>query len=672
MSFPAFIGGVSSISGSTMRVLPPRASGWQQLWSVSQPALHLWTRDVPHGRHLRSWTGEGGESATSAFVWGEPLIASDSDLSLETKVERIAEANRAERVVQTYQSYGDEAFARLEGSFSLIIWDRAAQEVLLVVDKFGCDDIYFRKNAGDIEFASHPMLLACSPARLNATAAAFFLAQEGFVPAPFTLFDGVHSVGRAKLLRIQVRAHGVSVVSASYWHLPGAKSKTPPAEAVDRFHRLLADATASRCGRHNGVLLSGGVDSSLLANLISRRGHCEAIALTGAIVGHSESESEMRCAATLSSELGIPHEPVYLDTQEENLPDEWVKCATCCSGGMRITLPLFYRFANRMSERFGAGWSIFSGQMADTLADNNYTVPSFGYAARRMFFSSWFFRCFRLVQRASPRADSRAGHLLVRCLKSLAAPRFSGMLASVLDGLGSPQRFHDGRTFGCGEMPGRSRMSFPVLSEGGFEGIADWYSENYVAPVVQRLTAETFYAGMIELSMDMCMLHLDTRLPLHVMRLRGGEMQLPFLDSRIVNFFASLPYAVRAIYRQPKYVIHAQFDAHGYLRPERRHDGDASRSVPRASPAPSRSAEALLLQGTLGSYFRDLLHAGRLLDRTPELGGLIDQAYFENQLRAFQANRPGVNYKFIARVAALEQWCQMHEEPAFSTAVTIA
>lgn len=639
---------------------------------MSQPALHLWTRDVRHERHFHSWTVEGGESAMSVFVWGEPLIASDSDFSSETKVERIAEANRAERIARMCQAHRDRALARLEGSFSLVIWDRAAQEVLLVVDKFGCDDIYVRKNGGDIEFASHPMLLARPTDRLNATAAAFFLAQEGFVPAPFTLFDGVQSIGRAKLLRIQVCAHRVSAVSESYWHLPAAKSKIPPNEAVDRFHHLLADATASRCGKHNGILLSGGVDSSLLANLIARRCHCEAIAMTGAIVGHSESESEMRRAAALSSALGIPHEPVYLDTQEENLPDEWMKCAASCSGGTRVTLPLFYRFANRMRERFGAGWSLFSGQMADTLADNNYTLSSAGYAVRRMFFSSWFFRCFQLMHRASPRADSQVRHLLVRCMNSIAGPRFSGMLASAVDGLSSPQRFYDGRIFGCGEMPGRSRMSFPVLSKEGFEEVADWYSENYVAPVVERLSAEMFYAGMTELSMDMCMLHLDTRLPLHLMWLCGGDMQLPFLDSRIVNFFASLPYTVRAIYRQPKYVIHAQFEAHGYLRPERAHDGDASRSVVRASPAPSRSAEELLLQGTLGAYFRDLLRTGRLLDRTSGLASLIDQAYFENQLCAFQANRPGVNHKFIARVAALQQWCQMHEEPALSPAVVIA
>lgn len=670
MSFPAFMGIVTDRKTRLGDAVIDAKLGWQQLWSFDRPRLQLWVRELQGGRDSYSWSTEDDENEIAIFLRGRPLIATDSEFGPKTKVVRISAKDLTERIARLYQRYGTQAFALLEGSFSLIVWDRHSQTVLLVVDKFGCGDIYFAKHEEGFTFASDPRLVHASK-RLNATAVAFFLAQEGFVPAPFTLFEGIECIGRAKLLRIRGEARGLSAESRTYWHLPSAATGISRDQAADWFHSLIAEATALRCEKHNGILLSGGVDSSLLANVIVRRKSEETVALTGAIVGNAESEWEMRRAAALSSALGVPHEPVCLDPQDDNLPDEWMMCMTSWSSGTRITLALFYRIAKRMRELFGMDWAAFSGQMADTLADNNYTLSSPGYAVRRMFFSSWFSTCLRIAQILSPRANSRTGELFVYLIKTVAGRRFSGMFASVLDGLSSQSRFYEGRIFGYGEMPGRSRIAFPVLTEEGFEEVADWYSGNYVAPALEQLTPDSFYAGMIELSMNMCMLHLDTRLTLHAMRLCGGEMQFPFLDCRIVKLFANLPYLMRAFYRRPKYVIHAQFGKHGYARPEITKRQALSGGPARAA-ARSASSDELLLKGTLGVYFRGLLRAGKLFELAPELCRLIDEAYVDDQLRAFQAGLPGVNFKFITRIAALEQWCQMREESSIARAAAIA
>lgn len=670
MTFPAFMGVIADRKTSLGEAVVDLRSGWRQLWSFDRPTLQIWVRELQDGRDFHSWSTEDDESAVRIFLLGRPLIATDSEFGPETRVMRIPDTGLAERIARLYQRHGTQAFALLEGSFSLIVWDGWSQTILLVVDKFGCDDIYFCKNDGNLTFASDPLLVD-APKRLDATAAAFFLAQEGFVPAPFTLFEGIKSVGRAKLLRIQSAVHSLSVESETYWCLPGTAARVSSAEAVNRFHALICEATESRCEKHNGILLSGGIDSSLLANVIVRRKHKETIALTGAIVGNGESESEMRRAATLSSALGVPHETVYLDPQDDDLPDEWVKCTTSWSSGTRMTLPLFYRIARRMHDLFGMNWAAFSGQMADTLADNNYTLSSPGYAMRRIFFSSWFSKSLRLAQIVSPRADSRTRRLLVHLIETAVGPRFSGMFASVLDGLSSQSRFYEGRVFGYGEMPGRSRIAFPVLTEAGFEEVADWYSGNYVRSITERLTPDSFYAGMIELSMNMCMLHLDTRLTLHAMRLCGGDMQFPFLDCRIVRLFANLPYSLRAFCQQPKHVIHAQFEKHGYTRAEIA-NRKALRGEPSRVTGGSASSDELLLKGALGAYFRELLRAGKLFELGPALCWLIDEAYVDRQVRAFQAGLPSINHKFIARIAALEQWCQMCEEPSIARAAAIA
>lgn len=670
MSFPALMGVISDRKTNLGDTVINLKSGWRQLWSIDQPKLQLWVRELRDGRDFYSWRTEDDEHGMGIFLRGWPLIATDSEFGPETRVVRVSDRDLAERIARLYQRHGTQAFALLEGSFSIILWDRRSQTVLLVSDKFGCDDVYFAERGKNFSFASDPSLVD-APKRLNATTAAFFLAQEGFVPAPFTLFDGIKSVGRAKLLRIRAEARGLSATPETYWHLPSTAPRISRAETAERFHSLIADATASRCKKHNGILLSGGVDSSLLANVIVRRNREGTVALTGAIVGNREGEAEVQRAATLSPALGLPHEAVYLDPDDDNLPDEWVKCTTSWSSGTRVTLPLFYRIARRMRELFGMDGAAFSGQMADTLADNNYTLSSPGYAVRRLFFSSLFSKCLRLAQMVSPRADRRTGKLLVHLIKAAAGSRLSGMFASVLDGLSSQSRFYEGRIFGYGEMPGRSRMAFSVLTEGGFEEVADWYSGNYVAPMLEQLTPDSFYHRMIELSMNMCMLHLDTRLTLHAMRLCCGEMQFPFLDCRIVRFFADLPYSMRALYRRPKYVIHAEFEKHGYGRPK-----VANRQVLRGEPlqrtAGSASSGELLLKGALGVYFRELLSVGKLFELAPELCRLVDERHVANQIRAFQLDLPGVNYKFIARIAALEQWCLMCEEPSIAKAAAIA
>lgn len=670
MSFPAFMGVIADRKTNLGDTVINVKSGWRQLWSVDRRRLQLWVRELRDGRDVFSWSTEDENNGIAIFLRGRPLIGTDSEFGPETRVVRVSDRDLAERIARLYQWHGTQAFALLEGSFSLIVWDQRPQTVLLVSDKFGCDDVYFAERGKHFLFASDPSLVD-APKRLNTTTAAFFLSQEGFVPAPFTLFEGIKSVGRAKLLRIQVEARGLSAKPETYWRLPSAAPRISRTEAPKCFHSLIAEATASRCEKHNGILLSGGVDSSLLANVIVRRNREGTIALTGAIVGNDESESEVRRAATLSSALGLLHETVYLDPGDDNLPDEWVKCTTSWSSGTRVTLPLFYRIARRMRELFGMDGAAFSGQMADTLADNNYTLSSPGYAVRRLFFSSWFLKCWRLAQMLSPRADSRTGRLLVQLIKAAAGPRLCGLFASVLDGLSSQNRFYEGRIFGYGEMPGRSQIAFSVLTEGGFEEVADWYSGNYVAPLLEQLTPDSFYHRMIELSMNMCMLHLDTRLTLHAMRLCGGEMQFPFLDCRIVRFFADLPYSMRAVYRRPKYVIHAEFEKHGCKLPKA-----ANRQVLRGEPlqrtAGSASSGELLLKGALGVYFRELLSVGKLFELAPELCRLVDERHVANQIRAFQLDLPGVNYKFIARIAALEQWCLMCEEPSIAKAAAIA
>lgn len=668
MNFPAFCGVVGETPEQQSRNLVGDALRWRRLWEFPDLKLTLRVRnaDFPVDHHC--WALDR-RRALAVFVWGQPFVASDSEFDLRTEIERVSSTDLPHSIARLYRQQGMRAFEMLEGSFCVIIADSESREVLLVVDKFGCDDVYIRRRDGVVAFASHPSVLPGPPLQLDAKAAAFFLAHDGFVPAPFTLFDGVETIGRAKLFRIRASANSLSIERHRYWYSQSAAKSISRRATVDTFHELLDRAVESRCRKRNAILLSGGMDSSLLANLLSMKHGGSLFAMTGAVRGHSDSESEAAHAAALSAALGIAHESLYLEPRDQTLPDEWTKCVASWSGGTRITLPLFYRLARRARERSGEDTGTFSGQMADTLADNNYTLPSLGYTIRRMFFSPWFLRIIPFLQMVVPDKGSRIERFVTQIAKTCAGERFAVMAASVLDGSRSRERFYAGRVFGFGEMPGCSSAGFPLLSEKGFEEVADWYSLSFVNPIVSQMTPGTFYRDMMEFSMDMGMLHLDTRLVVHVLRLGGGTAELPFLDSRVVKFFASLPYKARSIYRRPKWVIERQFAERGYVR------HGAELPLPSNESSRAVSFEKLLMSGSLGSYFRELLSMHSVFDKASGLMDFIEKDYCERQLRAFQQGLAGVNCKFIARVAALHVWsqaCCSREVAPESSAVAIA
>jgi asparagine synthetase B (glutamine-hydrolysing) len=584
----------------------------------------------------------------SVFIYGSPYLAGDTSYGENTIVEKIDIDNgkAPDIVAQLYAKLGTRAFALLDGNFALLLSDPGSQSVFLVVDKFGCDDIYIHQDNASLRFASHPMRLLGRSYKFDPVSTAFFLAQEGFIPAPFTLSPDVSTIGRARFLRVRCK-NGFRVEIERYWDPTRNRESSSTEKATERFYSLLKRAIDVRIGENASVLLSGGVDSSLISNIAARR-NSSLVALTGAVKGHVAGEQEIAKARSLATALNVHHEAVLLDPQEESLPEEWTWCTNSWMSGARVTLPLWYRFAKHLRNRLGVGYTVLSGQMADTLADNNYTLPSAGYTFRRVLCSPWFFAAMPLLRRLSPKKDSPFGKLLIRSASTFRGTRIAGMLESLLDGMGNTQRFYEGRLFGYGEFPGRSSAYFPMLKKEGFERTTDWYSSNFVKPVVSRLQPATFYWDMFDLSLDMVMLHLDSRLVFHAFRLEGGKAQMPFLDTRVINFFCSLPYASRAFYREPKHIIRAQLRRKGMLLPSNSNGGYANSSI--TDPV------QLILRGSLGAYFRELLRDTSLLNHVPNLFELVDESYVHGQLNSFCKGQPGTNYNFISKFAALELW----------------
>ncbi|MET8144502.1 asparagine synthase (glutamine-hydrolyzing) [Sphaerisporangium sp. NPDC005288] len=215
--------------------------------------------DVAHGD--QPVYNENGRVA--AVFNGEIYNFAELREELARQGHRLRGAGDSECLVHLYEQYGDEMVHRLRGMFAFAVWDRDRRRLLLARDRAGKKPLYWWADAGAIRFASELKSLAQDPAlrrEIDPVALHHYLSYQ-YVPAPWSIFQGVHKLPPAHLL---VWEDGRASVRR-YWRPD--RTPGPPVderEAEERLRELLLEATRLRMvsERPIGAFLSGGVDSS--------------------------------------------------------------------------------------------------------------------------------------------------------------------------------------------------------------------------------------------------------------------------------------------------------------------------------------------------------------------------------------------------------------------------
>jgi asparagine synthase (glutamine-hydrolysing) len=186
---------------------------------------------------------------------------------LEAKGHVFRSRTDTEAIVHAYEEY-DLDFARhLTGMFALAIWDAPRRRLLLARDRLGLKPLYYTLEGSRLRFASEIKALLADPTlprTLNRQGLLDLLGYE-FVPAPATLFEGIHKLLPGCLLILE--ADGSNRL-ARYWTLE-------PKDIEPREEALVA-LLESACGEHTmsdvplAAFLSGGVDSSTVVSFLSR------------------------------------------------------------------------------------------------------------------------------------------------------------------------------------------------------------------------------------------------------------------------------------------------------------------------------------------------------------------------------------------------------------------
>ncbi|MFM2136428.1 MAG: Asparagine synthetase 1 [Bacteroidota bacterium] len=178
-----------------------------------------------------------------------------------------------EVLLRLYEKLGKACVTHLEGMFAFAIWDPNRQELFIARDRAGKKPVYYTEVNGSFAFASEIKALVKLPGFLPKTdpAALYHFLTYNLLPPPLTMFEGVSKLPPAHTLTL--RRDGAPMLerywSPVYTDLSGYTDQ----ELTDRTFHLLEDAVDARLVSDVpvGAFLSGGVDSSAVVALMSRR-----------------------------------------------------------------------------------------------------------------------------------------------------------------------------------------------------------------------------------------------------------------------------------------------------------------------------------------------------------------------------------------------------------------
>lgn len=219
-----------------------------------------------------------------------------------------ATATDTEVILKAYRAWGIGMMERLEGMFAFALHDVGAGKLFLARDRAGEKPLFYFATAEGVRFASELKGLLADPAmprRIDPLALDCYLAA-GFIPGALCILAGY-----AKLLPAQVMEFDLANGARrqwAYWTLPGP-SNTPAGDEdlLEEFHGLLKFSVARQLVADVpvGVLLSGGVDSSLIAAMAAAS-QSRIKTFTVRFPGHAALD-ETEHARLIAGHLGTDH-----------------------------------------------------------------------------------------------------------------------------------------------------------------------------------------------------------------------------------------------------------------------------------------------------------------------------------------------------------------------------
>jgi asparagine synthase (glutamine-hydrolysing) len=197
---------------------------------------------------------------------------------LSSKGYRFFSQGDTEVILKSYAEWGPRCVERFYGMFAFAIWERDSGRVVLARDRLGIKPLYYAERPGRLRFASTlPALLAAGDidTAIDPVALHYYLSWHAVVPAPMTILKGVRKLAPATICVIEPDGRRSE---ECYWQLAVGPRADDCAVAAAEWREAVREALGKAVDRRRvadvpvGVLLSGGLDSSLLVAILAGLG----------------------------------------------------------------------------------------------------------------------------------------------------------------------------------------------------------------------------------------------------------------------------------------------------------------------------------------------------------------------------------------------------------------
>jgi len=565
---------------------------------------------------------------------------------------------------ETMGNSGDLDLNLPEGNFWFLRLSPDGSEIDLGVDRFGMTSLYFRIFNNSFFFSTDLRdirdIVGVPQTLDDIGIVSFFI--WGYPPPPRTIYKHISMIPAASYVTIRLpnqanfmEWHVEEAISPlrRYWAPKKEQQTGNPKQVAKRLFTSLLEAVDKRAADMNAISLSGGLDSSLTLDLLSKvRKPEQIIAITGAIKGVKPHEADFVAAPKVAQTYGIRHETVLLDPSDPKVVEFWRAATQDWITGIHIGSVLWYAMAHKLGTVVEPSTPVFTAETADTLAEFTFTGPSRTAYVNRFLYSP---QLLSFIDRV-PSSIKRT----VRKLASADArdPFVWDIVKSWLRALCDRREYFAGLLFGYGQLPGVQANALAgrlAIIAPGFDRFRRWAQENLITPYFLDVSPKDLQYSFLCWKLDIFCQGQDVKIVINSSQHYKLSPRFPFLDTKVVNIFATLPPSARRFYKHPKHFIQDIAKQYSSIPDFVLTRGRLTlRDITRPPKDSDNAFLCNLLKGPLREYFHKLLTQPSFLDLlNPEV---INIPLLQRQLRKFHYGESGVDFGLVYKCASLEEF----------------
>ena len=199
-------------------------------------------------------------------------------IELKEKGYKFRSTGDTEVILKAYHAWGERCVEKFNGMFAFVIYDQNSNQIFMARDRLGIKPLYFHKSSESLLFASSlPALLQTGniEKKMSKQALHYYMTFHAVVPAPHTIIKDIHKLPPGTTM---VVTKDGNISQKRYWDLDFSRDAEQEQYSFDDWKGYLSDSLMAAVKRRLvadvpvGVLLSGGLDSSLIVGLLAEAG----------------------------------------------------------------------------------------------------------------------------------------------------------------------------------------------------------------------------------------------------------------------------------------------------------------------------------------------------------------------------------------------------------------